>query len=387
MIRALIVDDEQAARDRLRQLLNSVDGVEVIGEASDGEQALEQARQLQPDVMFLDIQMPVRTGLEVVKSLKPPRPKIIFCTAFDQYALDAFEQQALDYLLKPVKRERLAQAIGRARESLEHSTALPKEMNLAGRVQARMLPQSAPALAGLDFSAISTAARTVGGDYYDLFSIAQGLLAVSIADVSGKGLSAGLLMANLQGRLQSRAPLHLMQAGELVSDLNRALCGSMDESRFITLFYGAYAETTRTLTFVNAGHPPPFLLRDLSSQPATTRRDSGRISRLRTGGPVLGLLPAAAYREESVTLSPGDLLLLFSDGASEAMNAAEEEFGEARLQEMLSRHGDASGPELVQRILDDIQRFTGQVPWHDDLTLVVLKVRESAVEASFGNLS
>lgn len=168
MIRTLIVDDEQPARERLRQMLNSMGGLEVIGEAEDGEEAIQRILELRPDLVFLDIQMPVLTGLEVVKALKPPRPKIIFCTAYDQYALSAFEQQAFDYLLKPVKRERLAQAVSRMRESLETSTTLPREVTLAGRVQARMLPQSAPALAGLEFAAISTAARTVGGDYYDL---------------------------------------------------------------------------------------------------------------------------------------------------------------------------------------------------------------------------
>ena len=380
MIRTLIVDDEQPARQRLQQMLSGMDGIEVIGEAEDGEQAIQRILELRPDLVFLDIQMPVCTGLEVVKALKPPRPKIIFCTAFDQYALAAFEQQALDYLLKPVKRERLAQAISRVRESLENSTTLPREVTLAGQVQARLLPRPATALAGLEFAAVSTAARTVGGDYYDFFSIPQGLFAVSIADVSGKGLSAGLLMANLQGRLQSRAPLHLAQAGDLVGDLNRALCSTMDEARFITLFYGAYDEASRTLTFANAGHPPPFLFStppNAGCEPIAMKSKSV-VSRLTAGGPVLGLLPNASFQQESVRLASGDVLLLFSDGVSEAMNATDEEFGEERLQELLSRNANESAQVLVERSLTAIHAFTRQVPWNDDLTLMVLKVRESA---------
>jgi sigma-B regulation protein RsbU (phosphoserine phosphatase) len=378
MIRTLIVDDEQPARERLRQMLSGMDGLEVIGEAQDGEAAVQRIVDLCPDLVFLDIQMPGLTGLEVVKALKPPRPQIIFCTAYDQYALSAFEQQALDYLLKPVKRERLAQAVSRMRESLEASTTLPREVGLAGRVQAGMLPQSAPALAGLEFAAISTAARTVGGDYYDCFSIAEGLLAVSIADVSGKGISAGLLMANLQGRLQSRAPLHLAQARNLVADLNQALCGTMDEARFISLFYGTYDETSRVLTFVNAGHPPPFLFSRAPGNPREPVTHAGCtwVQRLTAGGPVLGLLPNASFQQESVKLSAGDVLLLFSDGVSEAMNAAEEEFGETRLQELLIRNADESAQELVERILTAIHDFTGQTPWHDDLTLMVLRPKE-----------
>src|SRR5258705_11098813 len=125
MIRTLIVDDEQPARERLQQMLSGMGGIQVVGEAEDGEEAIQRILNLRPDLVFLDIQMPVLTGLEVVKALKPPRPKVIFCTAYDEYALSAFEQQALDYLLKPVRRERLAQAIARARESLENSITVP----------------------------------------------------------------------------------------------------------------------------------------------------------------------------------------------------------------------------------------------------------------------
>jgi len=323
--------------------------------------------------------MPGRTGLEVVKALKPPRPKIIFCTAFDQYALAAFEQQALDYLLKPVKRERLAQAINRVRESMKYSITLPQEVDLAARIQARMLPQSKPKIVGLELAAVSTAAQTVGGDYYDFFSIPHDLLALCIADVSGKGLAAGLLMANLQGRLQSRAPLHLAQAGNLVTDLNRALCGTIDEARFISLFYGAYDQASRTLTFVNAGHPPPFLFspRSNSDGHASGARRDNQIVRLATSGPVLGLLPGVGFEQECVTLTPDDVLLLFSDGVSEAMNACDEEFGEERLQRLLTDNSNKTAQELVECILMAIHAFTDPTPWHDDLTLMVLKVKES----------
>ncbi len=115
MIRTLVVDDEEPARGRLRQLLSAIDDVEVIGEAEDGEQAISQILELRPDLVFLDIQMPGCSGLEVAASLPAPRPRIIFCTAFDQYAVDAFELHAVDYLLKPVSRARLGEAVSRAR--------------------------------------------------------------------------------------------------------------------------------------------------------------------------------------------------------------------------------------------------------------------------------
>ncbi len=126
MIRALLVDDEQPARDRLRRLLTEVPDVEIAGEAEDGERAMEEITRLVPDVVFLDIQMPGCTGMEVAASLASPRPHIIFCTAFDQYAVDAFELSAVDYLLKPINRARLARALDRVRAGLKSDDALEK---------------------------------------------------------------------------------------------------------------------------------------------------------------------------------------------------------------------------------------------------------------------
>ncbi|HEY2934343.1 MAG TPA: LytTR family DNA-binding domain-containing protein [Acidobacteriota bacterium] len=121
-IRALLVDDEQPARERLRQLLRFFEDVEIVSEAEDGEQAIEKTVEFQPDLLFLDIQMPGCSGMEVVASLPAPRPKIIFCTAYDQYAIDAFELYAIDYLLKPVSRARLAQALERVRQESSSDT-------------------------------------------------------------------------------------------------------------------------------------------------------------------------------------------------------------------------------------------------------------------------
>jgi two-component system LytT family response regulator len=133
MIRALLVDDEEPARDRLRRLLAEVGDVEIVGEAEDGERAMEQISRLAPDVVFLDIQMPGPTGMEVAASLPSPRPHIVFCTAFDQYAVDAFELSAADYLLKPVNRARLAQALDRVRSGLKSDDAIEKATRAAAR--------------------------------------------------------------------------------------------------------------------------------------------------------------------------------------------------------------------------------------------------------------
>jgi two-component system LytT family response regulator len=130
MIRILLVDDEQAARERLRQMLGLIPGLEIVGEAADGEEALQKVAELHPDLLLLDIQMPGCSGLEVAACLPAPRPKIVFCTAFDQYAVDAFEMHAVDYLLKPVNRVRLARAIERVRHADSPSTGSEVERAL-----------------------------------------------------------------------------------------------------------------------------------------------------------------------------------------------------------------------------------------------------------------
>ncbi len=141
MVRALLVDDEQLARERLRQLLAAFDDVEVVGEAEDGEQAIEKILELNPDLVFLDIQMPGCSGMEVAASLPSPRPKIVFCTAFEEYAVDAFELHAVDYLLKPINRVRLAKAVQRARDLSVTSEegSLEKVSQAAGAYPARFL--------------------------------------------------------------------------------------------------------------------------------------------------------------------------------------------------------------------------------------------------------
>jgi len=365
MIRALIVDDEQAARDRLRQLLSSAEDITFVAEAENGDQALEKILETQPDLVFLDIHMPGRSGLEVAASLQAPRPKIIFCTAFDQYAIEAFELHAVDYLLKPVSRARLAQSVDRVRESIIEIKKLRGEIESAREVQARLFPQALPQMKNLDYSGICVPANAVGGDYYDFLLIGPHKLGVALGDVSGKGVSAALLMASLQGKLQSHAPRRGDAVAELATDLNRMVCNFSDSSRFITLFYGVYDDIDRTLTYVNAGHNPPLLFRP---------NGSWQILRLETGGTVIGLFPEAAYLQETLQLHAGDILIIFTDGITEAINIEQEEFGESRLRTLTTGHYWFPGLALRDLILAEVRKFTLGGQQQDDLSLVVAKI-------------
>ena len=184
MIRVLIVDDEAPARDRLRRLLSPSD-VTVIGEAADGDDAIAQIAALQPDLVFLDIQMPALTGLQVAARLPAPRPRIVFCTAYDQFAIEAFELHAVDYVLKPVNRTRLEGTIGRIAGEINHEHRQRRERDAAVRTQQRLMPERPPEGAGLDCAGACIPAEGVGGDYYDYLPMDRYQLGLVVGDVSG----------------------------------------------------------------------------------------------------------------------------------------------------------------------------------------------------------
>jgi serine phosphatase RsbU (regulator of sigma subunit) len=359
MIRAVIVDDEEPARDRLQVLLGEFDDVEVVGVAEDVDTALAAIEETAPHVVFLDIQMPGGSGLELTAALPPPRPRIIFCTAFDHYALDAFEQDAVDYLLKPLNRGRLARAVERVRTSIAERETLQQEVEVASRAQARLLPQALPSGA-LTLSGVCRPARGVGGDYYDVLPLDDDRLGLVVGDVSGKGLYAGLLMAGLQGRLQTLAPRYGERLDELMVELNRRVFASTDGDKYATLFYAVYDDRTRRLRYVNAGHTPPLLV-----------GADGRVRRLASTSTAVGLMPDPRFEQATVDVAAGDTLVVYSDGVTEAMNGAGEEFGDGRLERLVVDGRHLPPPELQDAVLNGLDAFVSDEPQRDDVTLLV----------------
>ncbi|GBD01605.1 Phosphoserine phosphatase RsbU [bacterium HR18] len=240
---------------------------------------------------------------------------------------------------------------------------LEREMQLARQIQQRLLPRQLPQVPGVELAACARTSQQVGGDYYDVLQEPGGSLRLAIADVTGKGLPAALLMANLQACLHMAVPLALSLETSTVH-INRVVCENTEADRFITFFQARYEPTTRQLVYVNAGHNPPLLL-----------RASGEVLSLTHGGLLLGVFPQAHYEAEQLSLTPGDVLVLYTDGVTEVANAKEELFGEERLLACLETHRNASAQAIVEAVRQAVEAFTGrEAGYEDDFTLLVLKI-------------
>jgi sigma-B regulation protein RsbU (phosphoserine phosphatase) len=245
---------------------------------------------------------------------------------------------------------------------------LNREIEIAREVQERLFPQKLPVVAGIDYCGACRPALGVGGDYYDFLKLPDGDLGVAIGDVSGKGIAAALLMASLQASLRSQVLTGTTDLAHLMSIVNRLVFEATPSNRYATFFYGQYSRETRTFRYVNAGHNPPFVLRKTSD--ATLR-----VIRLDTGGLVVGLFEEAPYQQGSLPLEPGDVFVGFTDGISEAMNEAEEEWGEDHLIPAVTAHVDKPAADMIPHLMADADRFVDGAPQHDDMTLVVVKMQ------------
>ena len=239
---------------------------------------------------------------------------------------------------------------------------LEEEMRLARTIQERLLPQSLPKVAGLDLAAVAIPSREVGGDYYDVVELEGKRFLLAIADVTGKGVPASLLMSNLQAALHSLVPIDI-SLEDATSNINRVICQNTGYDKFITYFHGIYTIADRTFKYVNAGHNPPMHL-----------RADGTMELLEKGGLLLGVMKGMPYESETTRLEPGDVLALFTDGVTEAMSPEEEEYGEERLEALLRAHAGGTARQILDAVREDIRVFTADAPiLSDDLTMIVVK--------------
>jgi serine phosphatase RsbU (regulator of sigma subunit) len=219
----------------------------------------------------------------------------------------------------------------------------------------------APSVRGLDVAGHNAPCRTVGGDYYDFFPYGTSRIAMALGDVSGKGMPASLLMMGLQARVQVliEEPKSL---AEVMTRLNRITCAKCPPNRFISLFFCILDGDTGDLTFCNAGHNPPVIV-----------RADGSYEQLKGGGPILGMLPVVEYREDRANLAEGDVLVIYSDGVTEARNTVGEEFEiEGLAQAVIAERNQPAGT-IIARINESLSKYTGGAPPADDITLIVAR--------------
>jgi len=248
------------------------------------------------------------------------------------------------------------------REALEKHK-MEEELDIAREIQRNLLPQKFPLLSNFDIAAVNVSSKQVGGDYYDIIELDENDCVVAIADVSGKGVPASLMMANMQAFLQviCRQNIPLGVATGLINDL---ISKNTTDGRFITFFWGTLNNLDKTFEYVNAGHNPPLLIRD------------GKIIKLEIGGMILGVMKTLMqYRSEKIQLMKDDVIVMFTDGISEAMNKKGEEFSDAALEKLSLESVGETSENIMKRIQSEVQKFTDGANQSDDITLVVIKVK------------
>jgi phosphoserine phosphatase RsbU/P len=248
-----------------------------------------------------------------------------------------------------------------AAEKLHAERRAAHELEIAKEVQARLFPQSQPSMKTLEYAGSCQQARAVGGDYYDFLHLGGGRLGLVIGDISGKGIAAALLMANLQANLRSQCAIVFDQPQLLMQSVNRLFCENTADSAFATLFFAEYDDSLRRLRYVNCGHLPALIL-----------RPDNTLVQLHATATVLGMFKTWDCELGETQLFPGDALALYTDGITESFNDADEQFGEERLAAALLRHRALSPQSMLTAVVDEVRRFSLREQ-HDDVTLIIAK--------------
>jgi sigma-B regulation protein RsbU (phosphoserine phosphatase) len=363
--------------------------------ASEGEQDI--LKRLSAEVL---LPLPGRKDLVGVIALGPKRSEAPYSRSDLNLLRSVAVQTGLAIENSRLFSSLAAEAVVRERNN--------REMEIAREVQRRLFPQTAPFIRGVDIAGHCRPALGIGGDYYDFIALdrapngtseSTSRLGIAIGDVSGKGISAALLMASLRASLRGQT-LTGFDLAHLVANVNLLLYDSSDSNRYATFFFAEYDPATRQLTYVNAGHNAPVILRRraVAKEPLQSECDPAptgqaavvdavvstlleqssnagcEILRLEEGGPVVGLLPDASYQQCILTLQPGDVLLGYTDGISEAMNARDDEWGEDRMIEKAASCLHLSAQQMLDTLIESADGFASGAPQHDDMTLILMKI-------------
>lgn len=296
-----------------------------------------------------------RAGQE---ALQPPVWGGVF-TRFEDIDHNSFALISLDEVTRIIDAERRA-----ATEKLEAERRAARELEIAKEVQLRLFPQTVPPIATLDYAGVCIQARQVGGDYYDFLRLGQDRLGLVVGDISGKGIAAALLMANLQANLRTQYATALDDPQQFLQSVNQLFYENTPDNAYASLFFGEYDDRTRRLRYANCGHLPALLL-----------RRGNTLEHLHSTCSVLGLFKDWNCSMAECQIFPGDVLALYTDGITESFDGSGEEFGGERLLACLCRHQQLPIQALLDSVVKDVQRFSPHEQ-HDDITLIVAKGRE-----------
>jgi sigma-B regulation protein RsbU (phosphoserine phosphatase) len=377
----LAVDDTPENLDVVKGILVPEYKVKVV---TSGALALKIVEKQPPDIILLDIMMPEMDGYEVCRRLKanPATAEIpvIFLTAKDQTADEAegFALGAADYIHKPVnppilqarvkthvalkksfdELHDMSEALARAKERME------AELNVGRDIQHSMLPDTVPDCSEIALCASMDAAREVGGDFYDYFMLNDDELCFCVADVSGKGVGSALFMAMTKLQIKSRAEDDKMPS-KIMSRVNTDLARDNPSCMFVTVFLGTINLRSGQVTYTNAGHNPPLI-----------KRVSGEVEEVPDlHGPILGVLEGREYGESTVNLAPGDVLLVFTDGVTEALDVEENLYSDARLLQTVQEFNEISADAVLKGVRGSVDEFAMGAEQADDITMITLQYK------------
>jgi sigma-B regulation protein RsbU (phosphoserine phosphatase) len=374
----LVVDDTPANIQSLAATLKPA-GYQVLV-ATNGQAALDVMARVRPDLILLDVMMPVMDGFEACANIKANPAwhdiPIIFLTAKTETAdlVKGFELGAVDYVSKPFNAhelmarvhthltiDRLRTSVSEKNAALEQAQAqMSAELDLARAMQVAILPSRFPEAPGCDGAARMLPATAMGGDFYDFIELPGGRIGLVMADVSGKGVPAAFFMAVARTNLNALAASASGPA-QCLERTNDVLLTQNPMDLFVTVFYAVFDPATGHLAYANAGHNPPML-----------RRADGTVEMLSDAtGLVLGMFPST-YDEQTAQLAPGDMLVLYTDGVTEAFNVEVQMYEEARLLAQVKAHRGGGAPAMVSSIFDSVIGFSGAAPQSDDITVAVL---------------
>ncbi|MCG6914361.1 SpoIIE family protein phosphatase [bacterium BMS3Abin03] len=305
-----------------------------------------------------EMDLPVKTILSVPMSLKGRMIGLL--TVFNKKSETGFS--ADDQRLLSIIAAQSAHVLENARlnQKEQDLIKMEEEFRMAKEIQLNILPKEIPTIDRYDIHAVNISAREVGGDYYDFIKLPGEKLAFCLGDITGKGLPAAMLMANLQATLRGQA-FTQNSVKDSIKNANILLFNSTASNRFATVFYGVLNYTNNSVTYCNAGHDAPINIK------------GDQINRLNEGGLLLGCFDFAEYEEATKSIDVGESIIIYSDGVTEAMNAINQEFGEEKFISIVKANQDLSGKELIDVILKEIKTHSGDIAQSDDITLLIIK--------------